>query len=302
MASLYKHPIYLSRYSAIPLGLLWIGVLVALAYKEPPEPWRGVLLFLFALVAFFLWLHSLARVYWAARIYGRHLPGFMRRMALMFPRLARSRSETTKILLHLGLAVFGLVLASVTGTYSVLLPTALILGIAIVALLRAVLPPAGVYLASSAPERIGFFGQLSKRTMFGFAALLEVSNLADPNQEGFLGESVGVLNDFRTSEPGDWPDVVKQLIEMAAVIVVDGRDQSPGVEIEIRRILTNRLEFKTAFLSSDGKLPRLLTDLDAKSSHPSETFMVMIPDQALLAVPTLIRDAKKFWIPVHMNG
>jgi hypothetical protein len=222
----------------------------------------------------------------------------MRRMVLMFPGLARIRSEATKVLLHLALAVFGLMLASVTGTYSVLLPSALLLGNATTALLRVVLPPAAVYLASSDPERISFFGQLSKRTIFGFAALLEVSNFADPNQKGFFGKEVGLLNDFRTTDPSIWPDVVKQLIEMAALVVVDGRDRSPGVEFEVKRILRNRLEFKTVFLSTDGKLPSLLTRLNAKSSHPSGTFCVITPDQALQVLPASIKDAKAFWIPV----
>jgi hypothetical protein len=162
-------------------------------------------------------------------------------------------------------------LGIVAGAYSVLLPSALLLGIATTAFLRVVLPPAGVYLASSDPER---------RTIFGFAALLEVSNLADPNQKGFFGKKLGLLNDFRTTDPSNWPDVVKQLIEMAALVVVDGRDQTPGVEFEVKRILRNRLEFKTAFLSTDGKLPSLLSRLNAKSLHPSGTFLVMTPDQA----------------------
>jgi hypothetical protein len=254
-----------------------------------------------ALVASFHYFHSLARVYWAARTYGRHLPEFMRRMVLIFPRLARFRSETTKVLLHLALAVFGLMLVGVTGTYSVLMPSALLLGIATTVLLRVVLPPAGVYLASSDPDRISFFGRLSKRTIAGFAALLEVSNLADPNQKGFMAKEVGLLNDFRTTDPNDWPDVVKQLIEMAALVVVDGRDRSPGVEFEVKRILRNRLEFKTAFLSADGKLPSLLTRLNAKSSHPSGTFFVMTPEQALQVLPAVIRNAKAFWVPVYID-
>ena len=106
-----------------------------------------------------------------------------------------------------------------------LLPSALLLGIATTAFLRVIFPPAGVYLASSDPERISFFGQLSKRTIPGFAALLEVSNLADdPNQKGFFRKNVGLLNDFRTTDPSDWPDTVKQLIQMAAFAVIDGRD------------------------------------------------------------------------------
>ena len=247
-------------------------------------------------------LHSLARVHWAARTYGRHLPEFMGRMLLMFPGLARFRSGATKVLLHLALAVFGLILASVTGTYSELLPSALLLGVATTAFLRVVLPPAACYLASSDPERISLFGQLSKRTKFGFAALLEVSNLADPNQKGFFAKQVGLLNDFRTTDPSDWPGVVKQLIEMAALVVVDGRDRSPGVEFEVQRIQRNRLEFKTAFLSTDGKLPSVLTRLNAKSSHPSGTFFVMTPDQAPQALPPLLKDAKAFWIPVRIDA
>ena len=130
-----------------------------------------------------------------------------------------------------------------------------------------------------------------------------MSNFADPNQKGFYGKAVGLLNDFRTTDPSDWPDVVKQLIEMAAVVVVDGRDSSsPGVALEVKRILRNRLEFKTTFLSTDGKVPSLLTLLNAKSSHPSGTFFVMTPDQALQVLPALIKNAKKFWIPVYMDA
>jgi hypothetical protein len=306
MALLYKHDIYRPWYSALPVGLFWTSVLVALAYVESlAAALRWVFLLVttpMALAALFHYFHSVARVHWAARTYGRHLPEFMRRMVLVFPRLARFRSEATKVLLHLALAMFGLVLASVTGTYSVLLPSALLLGIATTAFLRVVLPPAGVYLASSDPDRISFFGQLSKLTKFGFAALLEVSNFADPNQKGFFGKAFGLLNDFRTTDPCDWPDVVKQLIEMAALVVVDGRDRSPGVEFEVKRILRNRLEFKTAFLSTDGKLPSLLTHLNAKSSHPSGTFLVMTPDQALQALPARIKAAKTFWIPVYIDA
>jgi hypothetical protein len=183
--------------------------------------------------------------------------------------------------------------------YSVLLPTALLLGIATTAFLRVIFPPAGVYLASSHPERISFFGQLSKRTIPGFAALLEVSNLADPNQKGFFGEGVGLLNDFRTTDPSNWPDVVKQLIEMAALVVADGRDRSPGVEFEVKRILRNRLEFKTAFLSTDGKLPSLLTRLNAKSSHPSGTFFVMtLSAQRRLSLSSLPCDRLSADVPI----
>lgn len=305
MASLYEHDIYRPLYSAIPLGLIWIGVLTALAYAESLAgiPWWVPFLVAvpMALVALSHYFHALVRLQWAARTYGRHLPGFMRRMAVMFPRLARFRIETTKILLHFALAVFGLILVADTGAYSVLLASGLLLGIAMTALLRAVLPPAAVYLASSDPERIKFFGRLNKLTPYGVAALLEVSNFAHPNEEGFLGKSVGLLNDFRTTAPGDWQDVVKQLIEMAAFVVVDGRDQSPGVELEVKRILRNRLEFKTAFLSPDGTLPVLLTCPNAKSSHPSGTFFVLTPDKALQVVPGAIASAKTFWIPACID-
>jgi hypothetical protein len=306
MASLYDHDIYRPWNSAIPLALLWIGALTALACLESLA-WvpRWVPFLVTAPLAFAALLHyshSLFRVYWAARTYRRHLAGFMRRMVLIFPRLARFRLESTKVVLHLALAVCGLMLAGTTGAYSVLLPSALLLGIATTAFLRVILPPAGIYLASSDPERIRYFGQLSHRTIPGFAALLQVSNLVDPHQAGFFGHSVGVVNDFRTTDPSDWQGVVKQLIEMAAFVVVDGRDESPGLEFEVKRILRNRLEFKTAFLSADGRLPSLLSRLNAKSSHPTGTFLLMTPDQALQGVPAAIMGAKAFWIPVQMDA
>ena len=78
MALLYKHDIYRPWYSALPVGLFWTSVLVALAYVESlaAAP-RWVLLLVttpMALVALGLYFHALARVHWAARTYGRHLP------------------------------------------------------------------------------------------------------------------------------------------------------------------------------------------------------------------------------------
>jgi hypothetical protein len=306
VASLYRQDTYRVRYSALPLAVLWLVVLTGLAYAES---WalvpRSVLLLVTTVTAVAALLHlghASFRLYWAARTYRRSLPGFVYRMIGLFPKLARFRSEVTKILLHTGLALFGVALAAALGVYAVLAPSALLLGIAITAGMRVVLPPGGVYLASSNPERVIFFGQLSKRTIPGFAALLELSNLVTPNDDGYLGHLVGLLNDFRTTDPDDWRDVVKYLIEMAAFVVVDGRDQSPGVEFEVARILRNRLEFKTGFLSSDGEIPSVLRRLNAKSSHPSGEFLLMTPDQALHAVPAVIMGAKAFWIPVRLDA
>jgi hypothetical protein len=299
MASLYEHNIF-RFWTAIPLGVFWITVLVALAYIESlaGAPLKRVLRLVtapVALVGLGHFVHSFIRVRWACRTYGRFLPEFMRRMVLMFPQLSRFLHETTKVILHLVLAVFGLMLAGVTGTYSVLMPSALLLGVASTAFLRVVLPPGGVYLASSDPERISFLKQLNRNIIPGFAALLEVSNFADPSQKGFSWKDLLLLqNDFRTTDLSNWPDVVKQLIEMAAIVVVDGRDRSAGLELEVKRILKNRLEFKTVFLW-DGTLPSLLSSLNAKSSHPSGTFMMMTPDQALQVLPALINNAKAFW-------
>ena len=306
MASLYEHEIYRPRNSALPLGVFWVGAFAALTYLElQVSAPRWVLLLVTALAGLAALLHighSLIRLLWAVRTYGRHLPAFMNRMIRMFPRLARSRSETIKVLFHTSLAAFGFVLAAGLGVSSVLSLSALLLGIATTALLRVVLPPGGIYLASSDPERIKFFARLSERIIPGFAALLEVSTLVEPKREGFLRNAIGVLFDFRTSDPNHWPDVVKQLIEMAALVVVDCRDQTPGVEFEVERIMRNRLEFKTVFLSPDGTLPSVLRHLNVKPSHPSGEFLLMTPDQALQAVPEVIMGAKALWKPVLMDA
>ena len=146
--------------------------------------------------------------------------------------------------------------------------------------------------------------QLSNRTIPQFAALLEVSTLLDPEtgDRNFLLDAAQVLNDYRTTNPNDWPVVVRQLMEMAAMIVVDGRDQTPGLQFEVERILRNRFEFKTAFISEDGRIPDILRRLNAKSSHPSGTFQVVTPDGAVQVVPTVIKNAKAFWIPVRMDS
>ena len=66
MASLYKHDVYLPWYSALPLGLFWIAVLMALAYVESLAPaLRGVLFLVtmpMALFALFHYFHSLVSV------------------------------------------------------------------------------------------------------------------------------------------------------------------------------------------------------------------------------------------------
>lgn len=306
MDSLYKHDIYRARNSSLPLGVLWVGAFAALAYMElhkSVSQW-GLLLITAptGLAALLHISHATIRLSWAVRTYGRHLPVFMNRMIRMFPRLARFPSETTKILLHIFLAMSGFTLAAGLGVSSVLSPSFLLIGIATTALLRVVLPPGGIYLASSDPERINFFARLGKRIIPGFAALLEVSNQVHPTRENFFWNKIGVLFDFRTSDPNDWPDVVKQLIEMAALVVVDARDQSPGVEFEVKRVIRNRLEFKTVFLSPDGALPSILRDLNVKSSHPSGKFLLMTPEQALQSVPALLMCANAFWIPVHMDA
>lgn len=307
MASLYQHAIYQLRNSALPLTIFWAGGLSVLSSAELLN-WlpRWLLLVVTAPAAFLALLHYLhwfLRLSWVVKTYGRHLPEFMRRMIRLFPKLARFRTETTKVGLHLALASFAFALVATLGVYSVLPLCALLLGIAGTALLRILLPPAGVYLATSSPECIRFFGQLSRRTIPAFAALLDVSNLLDPDGDfkDFYGEALGVLNDYRTTSPDDWPDVVKQLIEMAALVVVDGREQSPGIELEVKRILSNRLEFKTAFLTADGTLPRVLSRLDAKSSHPSGTFLLLTPEDALQAIPVMINQARAFWIPVRTD-
>lgn len=117
-----------------------------------------------------------------------------------------------------------------------------------------------------------------------------------------MGDAVGLLNDYRTTQAADWPNVARQLIEVAAVVVVDGRDQTAGVRFEVERILKNHLEFKTVFLSSDGHMPPLLSFLSAKSSHPSGTFQILSPDVALNVVPQLINYAEVSWIPVRLDN
>jgi hypothetical protein len=89
---------------------------------------------------------------------------------------------------------------------------------------------------------------------------------------------------------------------MTALVVVDGRDQTPGLELEVKRILRSRLEFKTAFVTEDGKMPPILSRLDARSSHPSEQFLILTPDIALQTVPKIINGAKVPWIPVQIHA
>jgi hypothetical protein len=222
----------------------------------------------------------------------------------IFPKLARYRTESSKIATHLVLAIIGLALSLIFRIYSPAFLGAFLASIALTALLRVLLPPSGVYLASSNPDRIHLFTQLSFRTISQIAALLEVSNLVNPNgppTKFFIG-AVGVLNDYRTSNPADWTSVVGQLIETSAVVLVDGRDETPGLRYEVERIIRNRVDFKVIFISADGSFPPVLRNLKAKSTHPSGKFQIMTPEMALQVVPLMIRDAHSYWIPVHMDA
>lgn len=308
MASIYQHRIYSLRNSVLPVVLFWMSVLAGLAVAESRNWMPRWLLYLITAPAAFSALiqlgHGFLRLVWAAKTYRRHLPKLVLRMLGLFPKLSRFRTEMAKIIVHIGLAVLSLVISNIFGLYSVLGLAALFLGITVTVSLRALLPPGGVYLASSDPERIRFFGQLSLRTIPALAALLEVSSFLDPEESlrNYMGDAVGLLNDYRTTQAADWPNVARQLIEVAAVVVVDGRDQTAGVRFEVERILKNHLEFKTVFLSSDGHMPPLLSFLSAKSSHPSGTFQILSPDVALNVVPQLINYAEVSWIPVRLDN
>jgi hypothetical protein len=292
VASLYETGLYSIPYSALPLGLFYVALAFLELHGLVP---RWILLLIAALAgltALLMAVHSLIRLSWARRTYGRHLSMLVRRMFGMFPKLARSRSEAIKIVFHIIFAASGFTLAATHGLSCTFWLSVWFVAIAATASLRAALPPGVVYLASSDPERIDYFSRLGKRVIPGFAALLEVSNAMNPEKNGsfsmldFYRRLVGLLYDFRTSSEDDWRGVAKQLIETAALVVVDGRDDTPGVEHEVGRIVENRLEVKTVFLSPDGTLPNVLRKLEGQSSDPSRRFSLMTPDQALHEIPS----------------
>jgi len=279
--------------------------LLAIAELTGSVP-RWLPMLLVAPAAFFAllhFLHALIRLIWAMATYRKFLPRLIRRKYGLFRKLARCRAETTKAIVHIVLLTMALAMFFGLGTNFSLLLAALFTGTLATILLRELLPPGGVYLASSSPGRIAFFGQLSMRTIPAIAALLEVSNLLDPKDGGrlFYRRAVGVQNDYRTKNPDDWTGVVRELMEMTAVIVVDGRDDTPGLEFEVKRILKNRVEFKTVFISAAGEMPILLRRLAAKSSHPSGSFFLLSPDDALKVIPSHIFGARKFWIPTRIE-
>ena len=308
MASIYQHQIYQPRNSGLPLTLFWVITFTIISYIEfqgwLPRWLLALLTAPAALVAFLNYTHFFLRLRWSVQTHGTNLPGLILRMVNLFPKLARFRVEMQKILIHISLAIIAFTLCIGLRVYSLLPLSALLLSIATIVLLRAILPPGGVYLASSNPERVEFFIQLSYRTIPQIAALLEVSTLLDPDKRdrNFFLDAAGALNDYRTLNPDDWTMVVKQLMEMSAIIVVDGRDHTAGLQLEVERILRNRFELKTVFISDDGTMPHILSRLNAKSSHPSGTFQLMTPDDALYAIPVFLKNAKAFWTPARMDA
>ena len=285
--------------------LLFLGLLTISEYSLWLPAWLLIAICLiigaFGIMHLF---HAYLRLSWATKTYKARLPSMMKRMIGLFPKLARYQTESAKIATHLILAGIALVLSICFDVYSPSIVSLSLGGVALTASLRAILPPGGVYLASSRPDRIQLFSQFSRQTIPAIAALLEVSNFADPkkNPQQFLKDASGLVNDYRTTDPDDWTSVVGQLLEMTAIIIVDGRDQTPGVRFEIERILLNRLDFKTTFLSVDGSLPPVLRGIGAMPSHPSGEFNILTPDMAVKSIPLIINEAHKYWIPVRVDA
>lgn len=210
-------------------------------------------------------------------------------MLRVFPMLARFRSEVSKIVIHLVLAFAGASFSVALHAYSVIGPALFVFGVAMTALLRAVLPPGAVYLASSNPERIALFGRLSAVCIPGVNALLDVSTYVRPEDEFsvFYRRAALALNDCRTTRDEDWTFVARVLIEVAPILLVDARDTTPGIRHELERILRNRLDFKACFLSPYRETPALLVSLGAKSSHPSGEFFIISPDELVWSLASM---------------
>ncbi|OUL97140.1 hypothetical protein [Paraburkholderia hospita] len=264
MTSAYDRVFFALRRQAMTMAAFWLAGVGILSWMEV----TGV-----GSSSFFFWVrstisllatlslgHSTVKLGWAVWNFGSMLPIFSKKMLLMFPKMARARSETAKIVVHVGLASIA---AMLYATFSVLSMVPLFfyfLSVALVIFLRIILPPAAIYLASSTDDRLKLLFALQMRAFVGVTGLLDLSESLDGDVQSSLKNPIFLmmLYDSRTREDSDWTEVVEQMMDIVPLIFLDTRDTTPGVLCEVKKIFERDITAKTGFICDEqGTCPAL---------------------------------------------
>ncbi|HEX7181498.1 MAG TPA: hypothetical protein VF756_06615 [Thermoanaerobaculia bacterium] len=131
------------------------------------------------------------------------------------------------------------------------IPPLLLIGISLVALNGACLPPAILYLAASRASGFSFASELQ----IAVAPLKVVHMLQSFEAGAILGDEIHE-SEYRVR--ANWQQAVRALSTIAPLIIVDGRVPSASVRQEIRHIIDSGLHDRTFFIADEhGALPAL---------------------------------------------
>jgi hypothetical protein len=263
-ASFYAHPIFSSVITVAISTALWVGLACSLAYFEH-SALLSVAAFAFVVAPLLLFsalnvAHSLHRLVWAALVHRASLPRHGLVAIRAFPKLARARYDVLRLCNQTLIAAVVLVLHWWLNVAMPLAVEAHALSAMLVISLRVCLPPAFLYLASSAPDRLLLAQTLQMRSIPGVTCLLDVSNHIEVqgSRIGSFSKLFVVLFDARTKRDRDWQALVDSLVRVVPVIILDTRDTTEGVLHEVRRIDELRLLHKSIFVSNEhGECPAL---------------------------------------------
>ncbi len=303
MPNAYQDPIFGISSSVVPLSLFWLVVIGAVVWFERSQALASTTL-LWAL--FPIWLlaamnlgHCVVRIQWASRTFRRHLPGLAARMIPLFSKMARARTERMKIATHLGLSALVLIVCVRLGVQGPLPFCIFFVSVALVASLRIILPPAAIYLSSSAPVRLQLMQQLQARVIPGVTGLLDVTQNIDTTDgvKTFFFKATIMLFDSRTNADDDWKVVAAELMDIVPLVFLDARETSPGVLYEVERIFREKLAYKTMFVSEENGQCPALESLNTDARFPEEEVCRLSESHLLANVHQFVRAARTHWIP-----
>lgn len=307
MSDPYRHK-FLSWKSVFPMITLWLLVILLFALLEYCNIVSvNVLLWIMTplwICFAFNFLHSIIRLIWAVRTFRAHLRNVILRMARIFRRFARAKYEIAKILGYVFLAFTVSMLFFILELHVAIPLILFFVSVAIIVMVRALIPPAVILLTSSAPDRLRLFQRLQIRAITGITAMLDTSQhiQQDAALKKMLFRSMIIAYDARTSNDANWEVTAKEIMDIVPTILLDSRETSPGVLYEAERIFSEKLWFKTLFIvGEDDSCPAV--DLALEKTGLSRPDIYLLTEEnligAFIGVSWL---TGRYWVPRYENA
>lgn len=180
---------------------------------------------------------------------------------------ARSRTHGNDSLITMYLAFFlvlgGAGCAFLISPAAAIFPVCLAMTMLMLGVVNRWRPPLILFLSTSNEDTLLLVGQLR----FENGATRIVSMLDDEVAPSPDVGQYSRYDNFRTSGGHQWQDVIHELMDLVALIIIDARWSTSGVVIEIQRVIASSYLNKTVFiLTGQGEGPALP---DEYSANPS---------------------------------